>query len=119
MTSASMVTVRDRLIVEMLATFTEGIPRCDMERDAIAYGRNHTTHQLRQYLLRLTCDGDPGEHLRKNALAVGHPTGNGRMGRLSAGAGVDGADPVVPAATCARHDGVIGVLGVRRPRAGG
>ncbi|MCB9427692.1 MAG: DUF222 domain-containing protein [Actinobacteria bacterium] len=57
-----------RLIVEMLRTFNEGIPRCDMERDAIAYGRNHTTHQLRQYLLRLTCDGDPGEHLRKKAL---------------------------------------------------
>ncbi|MCB0902443.1 MAG: DUF222 domain-containing protein, partial [Actinobacteria bacterium] len=54
-----------RLIVEMLADFTGGIPRCDMERDAIAYGRNHTTHQLRQHLLRLTCDGDPGEHLRK------------------------------------------------------
>ena len=57
-----------RLIVEMLADFTGGIPRCDMERDAIAYGRNHTTHQLRQHLLRLTCDGDPGEHLRKKAL---------------------------------------------------
>ena len=39
-----------------------------MERDAIAYGQRHTTHQLRQYLLRLTCDGDPGEHLRKKAL---------------------------------------------------
>ncbi|MBK6764680.1 MAG: DUF222 domain-containing protein [Micrococcales bacterium] len=57
-----------RLIVELLADFSEGIPRCDMERDAIAYGQRHTTHQLRQYLLRLTCDGDPGEHLRKKAL---------------------------------------------------
>ncbi len=57
-----------RLIVEALAMFSEGIPRCDMERDAIAYGQTHTTHQLRKYLMRLCCDGDPGEQLRKKAL---------------------------------------------------
>jgi hypothetical protein len=56
-----------RLIVDCLSTFG-GLPRARMEADAIAYGEQHTAYELRQYLLRLACDGDPGEVLRKEAV---------------------------------------------------
>jgi hypothetical protein len=55
------------LIVTGLAGF-DGLPRMDMERDAIGYAQTHTAYQLRKYLIRLTCDGDPGEIFRKEAL---------------------------------------------------
>lgn len=53
-------------ILEGLETF-KGIPRAEMEADAIEYGANHTPHELKLYLLRQTCDGDPGDILRKQA----------------------------------------------------
>jgi hypothetical protein len=55
------------LIVAGLEGF-DGLPRMDMEREAIGYAQTHTAYQLRKYLIQLTCDGDPGEIFRKQAL---------------------------------------------------
>ena len=45
-----------------------GLPRVELEADAIGYAQSHTAHELRLYLMKLTCDGDPGEIFRKEAL---------------------------------------------------
>ena len=55
------------LIVEGLEGFG-GLPRLEMERAAIVYAQTHTAHELRRYLIRLACDGDPGDIFRKQAL---------------------------------------------------
>ena len=55
------------LIVQGLEGF-DGLPRAQMERDAIAYAQSHTAHELRRYLIKLTCDGDPGDIFRKEAV---------------------------------------------------
>ncbi len=44
------------------------LPRVAMERDAIADAQCHTAYEVRRYLLRLVCDEDPGEVLRRKAL---------------------------------------------------
>jgi hypothetical protein len=56
------------LIVQGLDGFG-GLPRAELEADAIAFAQSHTAHELRLYLMKLTCDGDPGEIFRKEALA--------------------------------------------------
>ena len=55
------------LIVQGLEGF-DGLPRAQMERDAIAYAQSHTAHELRRYLIKLACDGDPGDIFRKEAV---------------------------------------------------
>ena len=55
------------LIVQGLDGFG-GLPRVELEADAIGYAQSHTAHELRLYLMKLTCDGDPGEIFRKEAL---------------------------------------------------
>ena len=54
-------------IVHLLAEVPDPA-REHLEARAIAYGAEHTTAQLHRYLLRLTCDHDPDETLRKQAL---------------------------------------------------
>ncbi len=54
-------------IVHLLAEVPDPA-RERLEARAIAYGAEHTTAQLHRYLLRLTCDHDPDETLRKQAL---------------------------------------------------
>jgi hypothetical protein len=59
--------VKARLIVAGLDSFA-GSPRAQMEAAAIGYAERHTAYELKRYLLRLTCDWDPGEVLRKEAV---------------------------------------------------
>ncbi|MBK6763927.1 MAG: DUF222 domain-containing protein [Micrococcales bacterium] len=54
-------------IVHLLAEVPDPA-REHLEARAIAYGAEHTTAQLHRYLLRMTCDHDPDETLRKQAL---------------------------------------------------
>ncbi len=56
-----------RLILSELADVPD--PRREqLELIAIGYAESHTTHQLRKKLLRLTCDTDPEETLRREAI---------------------------------------------------
>jgi hypothetical protein len=54
-------------IVHLLAEVPDPL-REQLEAQAIAYGAQHTTAQLHRRLLRMTCDHDPDETLRKDAL---------------------------------------------------
>jgi len=54
-------------IVHLLAEVPDPL-REQLEAKAIGYGAQHTTAQLHRYLLRLTCDHDPDDTLRNNAL---------------------------------------------------
>ncbi len=54
-------------IVKLLAQVPDPL-REQLEAKAIAYGSTHTTAQLHKKLLRMTCDNDPDETLRKQAV---------------------------------------------------
>ncbi len=54
-------------IVHLLAEIPDPL-REQLEAQAIAYGAEHTTAHLHHRLLQMTCDNDPDDTLRKNAL---------------------------------------------------
>lgn len=67
-------------IVTLLDGFTDP-QRADLERAAIAHGTFHTAHELKRRLLRMTCDEDPDQTLRREAIDRRHvavtPAGHG------------------------------------------
>ena len=65
----------DALKARKIVTLLDDVPdpqRAELEKIAIGYAADHTPAQLHRRLLRMTCDEDPQEKLREQALARRH-----------------------------------------------